>query len=264
MPAIVRRTLPFCAAFIACVILGAAIAPAADWKVETRVYEGESTKPSATTTTYFHDGVYYDVLGEPAEVTILDPSAKKLAIIDMNRRAHTEINTDDLARLAERFRTAAAQSRTDPRVRFAAAGEFTTTYDDRTRELSVGGPPLTYRVTCEQPRDAAQAEACREFSDWCARLNSVQPGRMPARARLAVNAAIAKQGAVPSVVRLTLGANDLATATTLRSEHSYTWRLSTDDLVRIAKVKQLKAECKPVSFAEYLGYEAAGIGSQHE
>jgi hypothetical protein len=262
MAAICFRASCSLAAVALCLVFVASEASAADWKIETRVYDGESTKPSVATTTYFHDGVYYDVLGEPAEVTILDPAAKKLSLVDMNRRWRTEINTDDLAKLAERFRAAAERSRTDARLRFAAAGDYETRYDDGTRELTLGGPSLVYRVTCETPRDANGAEACREFSDWCARLNSVQPGRMPARIRLTVNDAVSRRGAVPSVVRLKLGASGEANATTLRSEHSYTWRLSTDDLVRIAAVKRLPGECKGVSFAEYLGYDAAAGGQR--
>jgi hypothetical protein len=243
------------ASLIAAFVCGASPSVAADWKIDTRVFEGENARPSTTTTTYFHDGVYYDVLGEPAEATIFDRQSGRIALVDMNRRWKTDIETDDLAGLAERFRAAAA-AHANEQTRFAAAGKFTVAFDERNAELTLAGRTLVYRVASEKPREARDAEACREFSDWCARLNSVHPGRLPARPRLAVNEELARRGLTPATVRLTLHRDDSAKEVMLRSEHVYTWRLSTDDLVRIAAVKKLPAECKAVSFAEYLGYTA--------
>ena len=79
----------------------------------------------------------------------------------------------------------------------------------------------------------------------------------PTRARLALNEELARRELVPTTVRLTLRDERAAKVAPLHSEHAYTWRLSTDDLLRIARAKKLAAECKPVSFAEYLGYDAS-------
>lgn len=248
-----RRILAAIAAGV--LLIAAAVAWAGDWKIETRVFERDARQASAATTTYFQDGVYYDVRGEGDELMTFDPKTGRIALADRNRRLRTEIKTDDLARLAERFR-AAARKHGDAAIRFAASGKFAASFDERSRELTVAGAPLTYRAACERPGDASDAERCREFSDWCARLNSVHRGGLPARARLALNEELARREMVPTTVRLTLRDERSAKETPLRSEHAYTWRLSTDDLVRIARAKKLAAECKPVSFAEYLGYEA--------
>lgn len=248
-----RRTL---AAFlVGAQLIAATVARAGDWKVETRIYEGDATKPAAATKTYFHDGTYYDVRGDGTELMTFDPAAGRIALADRNRGIRAEIKTDDLTRLAERFRTAAA-GHSDAAIRFAAGGKFATSFDERSGELSLGGPSLAYRAMCERANRADDAERCREFSDWCARLNSVHPGGLPARARLALNEELARRGMAPVQVRLTLRGDDSEKETTLRSEHAYTWRLSTDDLVRIATAKKLPAQCQPVSFAEYLGYVA--------
>lgn len=259
----VRIAIVLILAAVACAASAVTVL-AADWKIRTQVFESDSTKPITTTTTYFCDGVYYDVLGEPAEATIVDRAAGRITLVDTNRRWQTEIKTDDLVRLAERFRAAAAESKTDDVLRFVAEGKFTTSFSAAANELVVDGSPLRYRVACENARDAENADACREFADWCARLNSVQPGRMPARARLMVNEELARRGLVAKNVELTLRGRGSEGDTKLRSEHVYTWRLSTDDLVHVARIKKMPAQCRSVSFAEYLGYEAAGRNSAKE
>jgi hypothetical protein len=229
---------------------------AADWKVETRIYEGTTRKPVATTTTYYHAGVYCDVLGEPPQVTLLDPAAEQITLLDMSRRWRTEIKTADLAKLASRFDASAAKN-SNAAVRYAATNKFVPDFRSDKRELVLDSKPLSYRVHTSQPANAEAAAEYRLFSDWCARLNSVHLGRLPATPRLAINAELASRGLVPAAVWLTTRTTEQGDATTLRSEHAYTWELSAVDQKRVEAVKAMMTDCEAVTFAKYLGYDAS-------
>jgi hypothetical protein len=244
------------ALYVCLALVAAATVRADDWKVETRIYEGMARKPVAITTTYYRSGVYCDVLGNPPQVTLLDPAAEQITLLDMGRRWRTEIKTADLAKLAGRFDASAAKN-SNAAVRFAATSKFVPEFDRNKQELVLNGKPLSYRVHTSQPPNAEAAGEYRQFSDWCARLNSVHLGRLPAPPRLAINDELASRGLVPTAVWLTTRATEQGDATTLRSEHEFTWELSATDQQQVEAVKAMTTECEAVSFAKYLGYDAS-------
>ena len=102
-----------------------------------------------------------------------------------------------------------------------------------------------------------QSEAYRTFSDWYARLNSVQPGRLPPHARLAVNAELARRGLIPTRVELTVQTGASGKSSTRRSEHEIVWELDETDRRRVEETNALVENCASVSFARFHGLDAS-------
>jgi hypothetical protein len=109
---------------------------------------------------------------------------------------------------------------------------------------------MTYRAKLTSVPDMAMAHQCRDFLDWCARLQiALEPGARPPQARMALNAAIAKHQAVARQVELTYERG--GTTVRVRSEHSLVPRLAAKDLADIGTARAAMETFKQVEFAEY-------------
>ena len=206
-----------------------------DFRVDNAVYVGDQKEPSSQSATIFSGGVVYDCLKTPAETVVFDKMTGQFIVLNLTRRVRTELSTGEVSAFIEHLQPVAAKSK-DPLVKFLAEPKFQE-QSSQPGELTLSGPPITYRLTLARESDQSVVEQYHEFCDWYARLNALLvPGSLPPFGRLVVNAAIAQQHAIASQVLVTVQAGrGSKPRTTIRSEHRLVRPLEPADLQRVAQ-----------------------------
>ena len=238
----------------AVVLLTISTAFGVDFRVENQVYSGSGKTPQVQSTTIFLDGIVYDYLENPREITVFDDARGRFICLDPVRHVRTELTAEHLESLARRLKDWAG-NQPDKFLRFLADPEFKTSIDEDTGERVFDSPWMTYRVSAIQAGDARMASQYATFSDWYGRLNTrINPGSRPPFARMIVNAELDREQLFPERVHLTLrpkAGGLLAKKITLRSEHKLVRQLVESDRRRVAQTDQYLAIFKPIGFAEY-------------
>lgn len=244
-------TLPFLA------VAMVATAAAEDFRIENKVFSGNDKTPSVESTTIFYNGVVYDYLKKPAEITVLDADHGRFVLLDTERRMKTELTTKEVEAFAQRFRERAARQAAEsdnPFVAFQADPKFEKQFDESSRELTFRSEWMTYRVVTADAGSKEIAQQYRQFADWQARLNSViNRQATPPFARLVVNAELERREEIPREVRLTLTppGGFPRKRITARSEHQMIRMVVESDRTRVAQTGEFLAIFQPVSFQQY-------------
>ncbi len=241
------------AAAIALVAVIAESGLAEEFRVENKIYVGGEKEPRTESTTIFHEGLVYDYLERPAEVTIFDKGRRRFVLLDPSRRVKTEISADEVSALNKNLRDWAA-SQSDPYLKFLANPIFDQEFDESTGELRFTSPWLTYRVVMSDPQSETIAQQYREFSDWYTLLNTrINPGSKLPFARLMVNEALEKRSQLPKEVHLVMRAKRGLPfqKITVRSEHHFVRTLVQSDRDRIKQSDEFVGMFRPVDFQEY-------------
>jgi hypothetical protein len=228
-------------------------APAEEFRVESKVFSGKDEAATSESVTLFADDRVYDFLTSPSETTVFDFPRGRIVLLDLNRKLRTELTTDKLNEFTDQLRTRAGRQ-TDALLKFAANPKFDESHTDP-QWLQFSSPHMTYRVHPIRPDNPNVVQEYRKFSDWSARVNSmIRPGALPPFPRLAVNAALEREGEVPETVELTFAAQNrlVGKPTVLRSEHELTMRLLPTDRKRIDEAGRNLVTFPEVSLEEYL------------
>lgn len=221
------------------------------FRIETKIFVGDAEKPVSETTTLFLDGVVYDFLAKPAQTAVFrKPGGGKpgrFILLNPADRTRTEFDSDQLARAMDDLRTWAGQQ-TDPFLKFAANPQFEESFVPETGKLVLASHVESYAVMTT-PAEHPQAVAeYREFLDWYTRLNTLLAAGPPPEPRLRLNEALKRHQAVPLTVELTRAGEKEP----LRAEHTFTWRLSREDLDRIDGVRASLASYRLASNEAFL------------
>ncbi len=242
---------------IAVGMLLASAAPASaleeDFRVDSRVFVGSDKEPKSENSTIFCRGVVYDYLQKPAETIVFDPQRGRFILLDPARRFKAEVTTKEVLTLSENLRQW-ADAQTDAFLKFLGAPKFDQRTDQRTGDLLFESPWVTYRVAARDAESDAVAEQYRQFSDWCARLNTrLNPGYKLALARLELNEALFKRRLVPQTITLTVQSKRgfPFQKTVVRSEHQLVRHLVESDRDRVAQTDQFLAIFSPVALDDY-------------
>ena len=240
--------------FAAAMSLAGGTALGVDFRVENRVFSGSEKSPQVESATIFLDGVVYDYLEHPKEITVFDGDNGRFICLDPIRHVRTELSTEHLKSLATRLKDWAA-NQPDGYLKFLADPKFKKSLDGNTGERVFDSPWMTYRVTAVRTSDPETAAQYASFSDWYGRLNTrINPGSRPPFARMIVNAELEREQLFPEEIHLTVRPNAdglLAKKITLRSEHKLVRQLVESDRRRVAQTDQYMAIFKPLSFQEY-------------
>lgn len=226
---------------------------AADFRVENTVYAGGEKDPVARSTTIFHEGVVYDYLAEPAEVTVFDPARHRFVLLDTTRRIKTELTAEAVDRAIETLKKRLAANR-DPCTQFLLSPSFDQRMDESTGELTFSGEWMSYRVEGVATDDAQRARQYREFSDAYAKLNTfIRPQSRPPFARMIVNKELEKRGEIPVKVEMTVTLKKGLSPkrVSMRSEHRLTTELAESDRRRVVQTNEFIAMFNAVGFSEY-------------
>ncbi|MFH1267857.1 MAG: hypothetical protein ABIK89_19240 [Planctomycetota bacterium] len=234
-----------------CVCGGAAAEE--DFRIENKVFVDDEKEPRIQSTTIFHEGVVYDYLADPAEVTVFDARHRRFVLLDLTRRIKTELTTERVVDFSQRLKEW-AEGQSDEFLQFLANPQFEEEFDESTQELNFTSPWMTYRMTTIGTESEEISGQYREFADWYCRLNTVlNPGARPPFARMKVNAALLERQQFPREVELTIQPKEsfLAKRLTVRSEHLLIRQLVESDRKRVAQTDQFLAMYTTVDFDEY-------------
>jgi hypothetical protein len=229
-----------------------AIASAADFRIETKVFVGKEAEPVSQNETLFQAGCVYDYLSDPQRVTVFDQARGRFIVLDPARKLKVEIKTDEVLIFSERFHTWAAKS-SNGFMKFAADPEFDVKLSSGGK-LTMVSPHMTYELETVPVESEKAAQQYREFSDWYARFNAmIHLGSTPPFPRLTVNKELAKNSLIPTEVTLTIPAQRTlgVPAVTMRTEHHVSWRLLQRDTEKINETANQLATFKTVDLAEF-------------
>jgi hypothetical protein len=237
------------------VILTGAIQEAAaeDFRIENRIFVEGKTTPESRSLTLFHEGIVYDFMSDPSEVTIFDKAAGRFILLNLASQEQTALATAKVNAFAEKLRQLANRQQ-DPLNRFFADPKFEEAFDAARGELSLTSPSVTYQVVVDAPKSELMVSQYREFSDSYTRLNAMlNPGSRPPFARLKVNEALAGRQAVAREVTLTITTikNGATETTVLRSTHDLSPTLTPSDLNQIRKADEARTNFKVLPFQQY-------------
>jgi len=241
--------------FVLAFALGSLLATARgdDFRLETKVLAENSSVPLIETLTVFSGDIVYDfVIDEQANrieskiVTVFDQRRGRIVMLDAQRKMQTTMTTEQLMDFTTAMRKRAGEERNGGLFN----PEFTVTYEEAERRITMTSDDLTYRVTGETPTDATSAERYSRFADWYARLNAAW-GNVPPFGRIELDRILAEKDLLPlEIVRTTVRDKKKST---VRSEHAANWTLSNTDRRRIDYADQLMASLREVSLKEFWG-----------
>lgn len=250
---------PWLAATVVAVLSSAAVR-AGDFAVESRVNLG-GDRPISESLTVFLGQTAYDFLSAPPEITIVDPAAKRVRLLNPAERTQAEIDFATLGMFTERLRERLAEHE-DRDLRFFARPEFEIIHDAASGTFEFDARRLSYRVQTFRA-DPARAASYWQTSDWLCRLNLLlHPGSPNPLARLEVNAALSGQGVLPRTVELTPAPRNLIDwlpqrRTVIRSDHVWHEPPTAEMLRRVSDADRAVNEFRRLPLSDYLGKTAA-------
>jgi hypothetical protein len=247
---------------IALLLYCAAVAPAQDFCVSTRIYDaresdgagkGKNAAPSkllGRSTSLFHAGKVYDYGDSGRQMTVFEPAHERFVIIDESRRqlivvpfeyienrlfrasSKTKQKIEELRRQG----TADAKKLADL-LEFELSPKFTEKYDARNRRLTMSSPFLSYDVECATHDSAELLQGYLNYTYWAQRMNYLLNARaiFPGP-RLELNAALRRRTVLPTKVTLHTRQRD---GLHLRAEHQFHWNLDATDRNQITHWEKL-------------------------
>jgi hypothetical protein len=248
-----RMTFKIVSSALIAIVALARFATADDFRVESKIYSGDSDRPVSDSLTLFHEGRAYDLLSSPPEITIFDLAQSRIVLLDTTRRIRTEVTTSLLTSFVDQLRVRASRQ-ADPILKFMAEPKFTESVE-KDGQLSFSSPHITYRVRGNRASNPAVVQGYREFADWTAQLTTlIRQGGQPPFPRLAVNASLERRGWLPDEVERTI--NDpnrpRGKPAVMRSTHKFETKLYSADLKRIEEADGYATEFKLVDIKQYL------------
>ncbi len=226
---------------------------AVEFRVDSKIFEGDQDRPVSESSTLFHNDKVYDSLSSPPEITVLDLSNRNIVVLDPTRKIYIEFKTSQITEFVNQLRVRASRQ-ADQMLKFAAAPNFTETVDDN-GSLTFASPLMTYRIRGTRANDPAVSQAYREFADWTAQLQTcVKQGARPPFPRLHVNSALERRGLLPDVVELTLAQPNRPNAkpVALRSQHTFKMELYPADRKLIDEYNEYAKKFELVTLEQYL------------
>ena len=242
-------------AVVFCAVAGAATAACADdFRIENEVFLGNEKEPRAESTTIFQDGVVYDYLKQPPEVTVFDKTHGRFILLDTVRRVKTELTAGEVEDFIRRLKQRASQQK-DPFIQFMANPSLQQRFDEGSGELVFDSDWINYRLLTTGAKSQAMSRQYRDFCDGYCLLNTMlNPGARPPFARLQINEALERREMLPREVHLTLRPKRgfRPRRINIRSEHRLRSRLVESDRRRVAQTKEFIAIYQSLSFEEFL------------
>jgi hypothetical protein len=213
-----------------------------EFRVDTEIYLGEQEEPVGHAVTLFEKAATYHFIDRPEQVIVFRQSASQPAgqfiLLDVVKQRRTELPADRVTKLIKKLAEWSAKAGNDDLVRFAAAPDFTETFDEASGALTLSSPLWTYHVATIKPDDPSFLPRYREFSDLHAQLNALLYNNPAPGPRLALNQSLAERGLAPVEIRRTVqGEKEV-----VRAVHLFSWRLSRDDRARLDSAREMLAE----------------------
>lgn len=221
------------------------------FRVETEVFEGDSTSPASQHLILFDAGVIYDLrLDDNRLATLYDPARGRIVLVDLQHRQQTTLTPSDLLMASAQFRAAIEQEGKEDAFGLNVKVEkLAATAEETAVQFEVGFGDTRYTSTTQSVRNPEIARAYHEFVVLASRLNIVRKQGIPPFARLALGEQIAEANRLPlsTVLELKQGLRKQK----YRSHLLVVEQLSTKDRERIADLGKVLASCEEVAFGDF-------------
>jgi len=226
---------------------------AAELRIETDVYVGDADEPISHNVTLFDAGTVYDFTEKTQQVVVFRPPiasrSGQFILLDLKSRRRTEVTTDKIEGLMDKL-SKWAKEQEDPLLKFSAEPDFEETFDAGTGQLTLDSSQWNYTVATVPAETKETLGQYRQFIDWYTRLNVMMHGTPPPGPRLALNAALEKNGVVPVEIRRTVDSKPL------RATHLFSWRLSREDRAQVEEVRKHLANFEKVDNKDFIASRA--------
>ncbi len=219
---------------------------APSFRVETDLFEGDSSSPQSQHLILFDGGVAYDLpVGLGDIITVFDIPRGRVVLLHKTTRVRTSISTEALIQMAAQTRAAAEQS--------GAAGNL-----GLEAKIAAGNAPDSvvvsfgnnrYEATGQNVNNPLIAAEFSTFTSWAARLNIARHLGPPPFARITLAEHFASQNQLPR--DLTLSVRQGLKARTYRAQHMLVERLSDLDRAKISDVGGMLASYQEVEFGSF-------------
>ncbi len=214
------------------------------FRVDTDIYYDNTKAPIKRTLTLFSNGVYYDFEeSETGLVTVIDPGRNRIILLNRQRQVKTVLDTKQV-----QLMVSSARVQADAKIASISKSEIVKA-SSGIDEAVVQNDFMEYRASLQQPTEPDMSVQYADFADWSARLNAIYAPNLPPYLRLELNQLISRQQAIP---------NEIKRITRQRGQHMEltsrlipVWRLSQDDLAKIARCGAMLAQFKDVTADEY-------------
>ncbi len=230
---------------------------AQQFRIESQIYAAGEKTPVAESLTLFDGGYAFDFSYEPGkpdqeiEIVVFDQARKTLVLLDVNREIRLSLEQFELVKMLEEQRLQLSQSE---ELEFLVNPQFAEKTDFASGLIELENPKLSYRATCEKPKDAASMPLYYQSQDQFTWLAASDPSRLPPFPRLALNQTMKKYGLMPTEIKLHVNSDGLLQRDLeLHSKHSVIWQLSVDDHKRIESAKKKWMTYAPVSLGKFRG-----------
>jgi hypothetical protein len=215
------------------------------FRVETDLYEGDSTVPESQHLILFDSGVVYDLpIGTGSIISVFDVPRGRVILVHKGTKVRTSISTDTLVQMAAQVRAEAAKpGRRDIGLNAKVLpGTKPDSYVVEFRDNR-------YEATSQKVKDPTIAAEFASFTAWASRLNIARHVGSPPFARITLADHLAADNAIPRQVKLDVRLN--FKTRTVRAEHLVVERLSELDREKIADAGGMVATFDEVSFGDF-------------
>lgn len=237
---------------LACSLPSIGSAQVIEFRIETDIMVPSQTKPVQQTLTLFRGGVAYDFSrDEPEQITMVDTERKRIVLIDGRRQVQTHI---DLVWLGSYMESARNEAASLPGLANFLEDSKLVEFAKATDTVTVGAKVLRYTSTMQFPSEESVAVQFAQFADASAYLNAWRANSPPPFARVALNAAVAQQGAIPEEITRTtflLEQERVVGEQIVKCRLHPNWRLSKDDYTRIDEIGKMLVSFSAVSHADF-------------
>lgn len=249
---------------------------AQEFRVYTQVYDLDSKTPKyplVRSLTLFHAGKVYDDIYAAGEVTIFEPTHKRMWIINSDKKLLARAEFEELQhllrsaedRMAQRIeelngQKPASQQQLDS-LRFQLWPQFETEFDPRQHRLKLLSTPVKYDVQGQPGVPDEALSSYLDYADWACRLNFVlHPQPNFPTTRLELNQSLRRLKLMPVEVTLRVQGTR---PVNLQAKHTLRWTLDSRDRQFIHHWESLLRDSSwpTVSLSEYqrmaLGHQTA-------
>ena len=226
-----------------------------EFKIDTKLFVGDSKESVSNTKTIFSGGLIFDFpiaagSKKPEEILVYDSNLQTISLLDLKRQMQVKLMDVQLKKM---LKVIGEQMAEEDRTRAMLEQKFEEKIDHEFNSLVLTGDQnMTYRLHGKAPESAKVLSAYFEFLDVFTRVQITDPKKLPPFARLRLNESIRRLGWLPDRVDMSAGKSDFfAEPFTAHTEHKLTLKITDRDRSEIALAKKSWAALPEVSLAKY-------------
>ena len=228
-----------------------------EFKIDTKMFLGDSKESSFKNKTIFSEGLIFDFplaagSTSPDEILVYDSNLKTISLLDLKRQIQLKLMDVQLKKMVAGVRQ---QMASEDRTRVMLEQNFEEKIEmDHNSLTLIGDQKMTYRLHGEAPKSPKVLSAYFEFLDAFTQVQITDPKKLPPFARFRLNESIRRVGWIPDRVDISVGKSDFFPESfKAHTVHKLTMEITDRDRSEIALARKNWAALPEVSLGEYRG-----------